>query len=191
MSERISPRTVLRSRSRGGKTRAIEAGLSVSRDGREFPDYPRVGVGGVVIHRGQVLLVRRGQEPLKGRWSLPGGLVERGEELAHALRRELKEETGLSVEPLEVIAVFERIEHDKKSRERPRYHYVIIDYVCGLRGAQRGKPLPPAPRPATDITAADWVAVGNFKRYGLSPLAQQVIRKAFSVVNTKPPGRRR
>jgi len=169
----------LQNRTGSNKTRAAEAGLSVRRDGREFPDYPRVGVGGVVIHHGRVLLVRRGQEPLKGHWSLPGGLVEKGEKLAYALRRELREETGLSVEPFAVIGVFERIERDKKSRERPRYHYVIIDYVCRLRGAQRDKPRPPAPRPATDITAAKWVAVGSLSLYGLPVLAQRVIRKAL------------
>ncbi|HXJ92165.1 MAG TPA: NUDIX domain-containing protein [Terriglobia bacterium] len=154
-------------------------------DGREFPDHPRVGVGGVVVHRGHVLLVRRGQEPLKGHWSLPGGLVEKGEDLAKALRRELKEETGLGIEPLEVIGVFERIERDVKSMRRVRYHYVIIDYVCRLRAAPRAGRQPPAPRPATDITAARWVEVGNLKGYGLTALAEEVIQKAVSWMDAR------
>lgn len=155
------------------------------RDGREFPEYPRVGVGGVVLHRRHVLLVQRGQEPLKGHWSLPGGLVEKGEALAHALRRELREETGLRIEPLDVIGVFERIERDVKWARRVRYHYVIIDYVCRLRGAGRAGSKPPAPHPATDITAARWVEVGNLKGYGLSALAEQVIHKAVSWVSER------
>jgi 8-oxo-dGTP diphosphatase len=152
-------------------------------DGREFPDYPRVGVGGVLIHRGRVLLVQRGQEPLKGHWTLPGGLVECGEELARAVRRELKEETGLSVEPVEVIGVFERIERDANSMRRPRYHYVIIDYLCRLRRSQREREDPPVPYAATDITAAEWVEASNLKRYGLTDTAEDVIRKAFSLVD--------
>jgi len=130
-----------------------------------------------------VLLVRRGQEPLKGRWSLPGGLVEKGEELAQALRRELKEETGLSIEPLKLIGVFEHIERDSRPMRGVRYHYVVIDYACRLRGRGRVRLQPPAPRPATDITEARWVEVGNLKNYGLSALAQDVIRRAFSSVS--------
>src|SRR5579863_2765159 len=83
---------------------------------REFPDHPLVGVGGVVIHRNRVLLIRRGGEPLKGEWSIPGGLVELGEELRQGVRRELREETGLDVEPLEVIALFDRIIHGTSRR---------------------------------------------------------------------------
>lgn len=180
MSQQKNRRSVSQVRTSGKKSGAVAKSPLQHRDGREFPDYPRVGVGGVVVHRGHVLLVRRGQEPLKGHWSLPGGLVEKGERLTHALRRELREETGLSIQPLEVIGVFERIEQDLKSTHRVRYHYVIIDYVCRLRGEGRVRGNPPAPRPATDITAARWVTLGNLKGYGLSALAEQVINKAVS-----------
>jgi len=76
---------------------------------REYPDRPIVGVGGVVIDRHRALLIRRGSEPHKGAWSIPGGMLELGEELAEGVRRELKEETGLEVEPLEIVAAFDRI----------------------------------------------------------------------------------
>jgi 8-oxo-dGTP diphosphatase len=86
-----------------------------------------VGVGGVVVHEGRVLLIRRGKEPLKGRWIVPGGTVELGETLEDALVRELQEETGLTVRPLELLTVFDRIERDASGVS---YHYVIADYLC-------------------------------------------------------------
>jgi ADP-ribose pyrophosphatase YjhB (NUDIX family) len=76
---------------------------------REFPERPVVGVGGVVTEDGRALLVRRGTEPLKGQWSIPGGTLELGETLVHGVRRELQEETGAEVRVLGLIDVFERI----------------------------------------------------------------------------------
>jgi len=150
---------------------------------REFPDHPLVGVGGVVIHRDRVLLIRRGGEPLKGEWSIPGGLVELGEELAEGARRELLEETGLEVEPLEVIAVFDRIMYDtpkhrphstartSPQRRRVRYHYVIVDYACRLK---RGRLVP-----ASDVVDARWVRREDLPEYHLTEMATSVVRRAF------------
>ena len=131
---------------------------------REFPDHPRVGVGGVVVHNRHVLLVRRGREPLKGKWSIPGGLVEVGEKLQKAVQREIKEETGLDVDPFEMVGVFERIQRDPKpdpgAHDRcVRYHYVIVDYLCRLRGSQARDSKLPNLQPASDVTAAEWVPV--------------------------------
>src|SRR5215472_13434842 len=84
---------------------------------REYPDKPIVGVGGVVIEDGRVLLIRRGHEPLKGQWSIPGGTLELGETLVEGTERELKEETGLVVRVLELIEVFERINYEHGADE--------------------------------------------------------------------------
>jgi 8-oxo-dGTP diphosphatase len=135
---------------------------------REFPDHPIVGVGGVVIHRGRVLLIRRGNEPLKGAWSIPGGLLELGEELAEGVRRELKEETGVDVEPLEILDVFDRIFRDGP---RVRYHYVIVDYACRWK---RGRL-----RPASDVLDARWVGREDLPEYHLSERATSVVQQAF------------
>lgn len=135
---------------------------------REFPDRPIVGVGGVVIHRNRVLLIRRGGEPMKGQWSIPGGMLELGEELAEGARRELKEETGLDVEPLEIIAVFDRI---MRAGRRVRYHYVIIDYACRLT---RGRL-----RPASDVLDARWVRHEDLPQFHLTTKATSVIRRGF------------
>ncbi len=86
---------------------------------REFPLAPLVGVGAVIVDEGRVLLVRRGTEPLKGHWSLPGGLLELGEGLLDAVVREVREETGLIVEPLELIELLDRIHRGGRARPLP------------------------------------------------------------------------
>jgi ADP-ribose pyrophosphatase YjhB (NUDIX family) len=98
---------------------------------REFPEAPLVGVGAVVVDAGRVLLIRRGREPAKGQWSLPGGLLELGESLEEGVRREVKEETGLEVEPLELVELINRV---LRQGERVQYHYVIADYLCRVTG---------------------------------------------------------
>lgn len=98
---------------------------------REFPIAPLVGVGAVIVEQGRVLLVRRGREPLKGQWSLPGGLLELGESLIAGVAREVREETGLIVEPIELIELLDRIHREG---ERVRYHYVLADYLCRVTG---------------------------------------------------------
>ena len=142
---------------------------------REYPKHPLVGVGGVVIHRDRVLLIRRGSEPLKGEWSIPGGMLELGEELAAGVQRELKEETGLEVEPLECILVFDRI---MRERARVKYHFVIVDYLCRRK---RGRL-----RPASDVVDARWVRREDLPQYHLTDIAAEVILRAFELV-----GRRR
>ncbi len=143
---------------------------------REFPDHPLVGVGGVVIHGNRVLLIRRGAEPLKGQWSLPGGMLELGEELEEAACRELKEETGLDVEPLAMLTVFDRIMRDMDGK-RVRYHYVIIDYVCRLKGGRLA--------PASDVLDARWVRLQDLPRYQLTDKATSVILQAYEYLQRR------
>jgi 8-oxo-dGTP diphosphatase len=96
--------------------------------GREYPDNPLVGVGAVIVERNRVLLIRRGQPPLLGEWSLPGGVLECGETLRDAVVREAREETGLVVEAGEMLGVYERV--IRGGEGRVRYHYVLIDFLC-------------------------------------------------------------
>ena len=95
---------------------------------REYPDSPLVGVGAVIVRDNRVLLVRRGQAPLLGEWSLPGGVLECGETLREATIREAREETGLTVETGELLGVYERV--IRSDDGRVRYHYVLIDFLC-------------------------------------------------------------
>ena len=137
---------------------------------REYPEHPLVGVGGVVLDRGRVLLIRRGSEPLKGEWSIPGGMLELGEELTAGVVRELEEETGLEVEPRACILVFDRIQHVGK---RVRYHYVIVDYLCCRK---RGRL-----RPGSDVVDARWVRRQDLPQYHLTDMATSVISRAFEM----------
>jgi len=141
---------------------------------RKFPKHPLVGVGGVVIHRDRALLIRRGSEPLKGEWSIPGGMLELGEELADAVQRELKEETGLEVEPLECILVFDRI---MREGARVKYHFVIVDYLCRRK---RGRL-----RPASDVVDARWVRREDLPQYHLTDIATEVILRAFELMGER------
>src|SRR5215467_5030352 len=149
---------------------------------REYPEKPIVGVGGVVIEEGRALLIRRGSEPLLGQWSIPGGTLELGETLVQGTARELMEETGLAVRVLDLIEIFERINFGRgadetwstlEERRRPRFHFVIADYLC-----QRisGDPIA-----GGDVTDVAWTTEGELDKFGLTPTASRVIRKAFSL----------
>jgi 8-oxo-dGTP diphosphatase len=144
---------------------------------REYPEAPIVGVGAVVIDGTKVLLVRRGQEPLKGEWSLPGGALELGETLQQGVVREVLEETGLIVVPGGVIEILDRIIRDDASGQdeasgRVRYHYVLIDFVCHVTGGALG--------PATDAEEVRWVERDQLRNgYRLAPVTVAVIEKAF------------
>jgi len=141
---------------------------------REYPKHPIVGVGGIVIDRGRALLIRRGKEPLKGEWSIPGGMLELGEEITAGVRREVQEETGVEVEPLECILVFDRIAQDG---ERVKYHYVILDYLCRRK---RGRL-----QPGSDVTDARWVLRKDLPQYHLTELAHTIILQAFEMAKKR------
>jgi 8-oxo-dGTP diphosphatase len=99
---------------------------------RRYPLRPVLGVGALIFEGDRILLVERGREPLKGQWSLPGGAVETGERLEEAIAREVLEETGLQVKPVQIAVIFERILRDANGTAE--YHYLLIDYVCEVLG---------------------------------------------------------
>jgi ADP-ribose pyrophosphatase YjhB (NUDIX family) len=138
---------------------------------RKYPDRPIVAVGAVILHGDRVLLIQRGQEPLKGEWSLPGGVVELGETLEAALVREVREETSLDVVAGEVVEVLDSIRRDAAGRTE--YHYIIIDYACRLLGD-----APAAVAHGTDAADVRWVAIDELERLGVTAGAIAVIRKA-------------
>ena len=130
---------------------------------------PVVGVGAVVLHQGRVLLIRRGKTPLRGRWVIPGGTVELGETLVEALVREVREETGLTVRPVEVLTVFDHIDRDAGGGVL--LHFVIVDYLCEYLGGEV--------RAGSDAEAALFAAPEELPAYDLPEKALEVVEDAF------------
>lgn len=128
-----------------------------------------LGVGALIIENGRILLVERGNAPLRGYWSLPGGGVETGERLEQAIRREVREETGLEIEVLDLLEIFERIMPDVEGRIE--YHYVLIDYIC--------KPTGGALCAATDASRCEWFREDELAALKITAGTVTVIEKAF------------
>jgi 8-oxo-dGTP diphosphatase len=147
---------------------------------REYPERPLVGVGGVVVDNGRALLIRRASEPLRGEWSIPGGMLELGETLEQGVARELLEETGLQVRVLELIEVFERIVYAQNGKGaggddpgRPRFHYVIADYLCERISGEHAA--------ASDVTDVVFAQEEELERFSLTETALRILHKAFAM----------
>ena len=143
---------------------------------REFPTQPLVGIGAIVFDdAGRVLLVKRGTEPMMGRWSLPGGLLELGETLIEGVQREVAEETGLIVRPEAIVEAVDRIYRDSDDeKSHIRYHYVVVDYWCRVLGGVL--------HPSSDAADVAWVSRAEWRDsnlYSLDSIAVQVVEKGW------------
>ena len=136
---------------------------------RDYPEHPIIGVGAVIVEGGRALLVRRDTEPLRGEWSVPGGMLELGEKLRDGVRREALEETGVAVEPGEVLDVFDSIFTDGLGKTQ--YHYVLIDYLC--------RPISGEAKAGGDVSDVRWVSLDALPAMGLSGSIEQVVRKGL------------
>jgi 8-oxo-dGTP diphosphatase len=139
---------------------------------REYPETPLVGVGAVILDQGSVVLVKRRFPPLAGEWSIPGGRLEIGETLREAVVREAREETGLTIEPAEVLGVYDRLLRDEAGRIL--YHYVLIDFLCRqLAGELQAD---------GDADDARWFSQEETSKISLLEDTAEVIRLGFEKV---------
>src|SRR3984957_14823490 len=137
---------------------------------REFPELPLVGVGAVIIEEDRVLLVKRARPPLQDQWSIPGGVLEIGELMREAAVREAHEETGLIIEPGELLGVYDRVLRNLE--QRVQYHYVLIDFLCRRVAGEL--------QAADDAAEVRWFARPELPAPNLAEDTQDVIRRGFS-----------
>jgi len=137
---------------------------------REFPEVPLVGVGAIIIEGPRVVLVKRAHPPLQAQWSIPGGVLEIGELLREAAVREAREETGLTVEPGDLLGVYDRVLRDPD--QRVRYHYVLIDFLCRRVAGEISA--------ASDAAEVRWFTQEELPVLNLAEDTLDVIRKGFA-----------
>jgi 8-oxo-dGTP diphosphatase len=136
---------------------------------REFPEHPLVGVGAIIIENGCVLLVKRAHPPIQGQWSIPGGVLEVGEFVREAAVREAREETGLIVEPGDLLGVYDRILHNPE--QRVQYHYVLVDFLCRAVGGKL--------QAADDAAEVRWFTREELPALNLAEDTLDVVGKGF------------
>jgi 8-oxo-dGTP diphosphatase len=137
---------------------------------REFPEVPLVGVGAIIIEDARVVLVKRLHPPLQAEWSIPGGVLEVGELVREAAIREAREETGLTVEPGELLGVYDRVLRDRE--KRVQYHYVLIDFLCRRVAGELAA--------ASDAAEVRWFRREELPALNLAEDTLDVIRKGFA-----------
>ena len=137
---------------------------------REFPETPLVGIGAVIIEDSRVVLVKRAHPPLQAEWSIPGGVLEVGELVREAAIREAREETGLTVEPGELLGVYDRVLRD--ATNRVQYHYVLIDFLCRRVAGDLAA--------ASDAAEVRWFSREELPALKLAEDTFDVIQKGFA-----------
>jgi len=137
---------------------------------REYPEQPLVGVGAIIIENSRVVLVKRAHPPLQAQWSIPGGVLEVGELVREAALREAREETGLTVEPAELLGVYDRVLRDPVGRVQ--YHYVLVDFLCRRVSGEL--------QAADDAAAVRWFNREELPALNLAEDTLEVVHKGFA-----------
>jgi 8-oxo-dGTP diphosphatase len=142
---------------------------------REYPETPLVGVGAIILEGDRVLLVKRAHPPLQAQWSIPGGVLEVGELIREAAIREAREETGLIVEPADLLGVYDRVL--RNAEQRVQYHYVLIDFLCRRVGGKL--------QADGDASEVRWFSREELPALNLADDTQDVIRKGFAALGNR------
>jgi 8-oxo-dGTP diphosphatase len=140
------------------------AGIS----GNAYPTVPRVGVGAITIRDNKVLLVKRGVEPSKNLWAIPGGTQKLGETLQECAEREILEETGVTIKVGKCVYVFDFIEYD--DGRRIKFHFVIVDFAADYVSGE--------PQGADDALEARWFSAQDLKKF---PVAENTLKALRSL----------
>jgi 8-oxo-dGTP diphosphatase len=133
----------------------------------QYPKKPVVGVGAIILDGDQILLEKRKNSPGKGKWAVPGGLVELGENVEQAIIREVKEETGLEVDEPRLVDVVNYVSLGEKGAVM--YHYVIIDYLVTVKSGKL--------KAASDADALKWVPFNEVDEYDLTESFRQFFQR--------------
>ena len=136
---------------------------------REYPTHPIPGVAAFTVHEGKVLLAMRGKEPSLGKWGIPGGVVEVGETLHEAVKREVFEETSVCVEPIKLLTVFDSINRDDDGRVH--YHYILFEYLCRYVSGEI--------QANSDAPDARWVSFNDLDSLDIMPSTRRFIDKVL------------
>ena len=148
----------------------------MSENARTYPTYPIPAVGALILNAEHILLVQRGQAPAKGKWTLPGGVVELGESPEDALIREIKEECHLDITIQGIVKVINKIIRD--DQENIMYHYVILDYLAHCQSEQSWHEL--SPQPGSDVMNVRWVPLKDIaSSYDVTEGLLEVIHDAI------------
>lgn len=137
---------------------------------REYPQRPIAGVAGLTLWNSQVLLTVRGKAPRKGLWGIPGGVVEVGETLEQAVEREVLEETGIRVKPIELITIFDSVNKDELGRVQ--FHYILFEYLCEYISGEV--------KAGDDAPDARWIPLDNLDSFNIMPLTRRFIERTIS-----------
>ena len=140
---------------------------------REYPKAPLVGVGVVVYNeQKKVILVRRGNDPSKGLWAIPGGNVEIGEQVHQTAIRELLEECNVHIEPYDLLGVVDLILKDNNGKIQ--YHYVLIEYLAKYVEGEL--------KPRSDVSDAGWFAKEDLAGLDIPEVTLKILEKAFQKI---------
>lgn len=150
-------------------TEVAENTSDEKRPKRIYPSVPLVGVGAVICVNGRFLLIRRANEPGRGLWSIPGGLVEVGEKIRDAVKREVEEETGLKVEVGRLIDVLDNIIYDEGGRIK--FHYVLVDFEAKPIGDNLEL------RPSSEVLEARWFTIEEMRNLPITKTTKILFRK--------------
>ena len=143
---------------------SLSEGIATS---REYPSYPIPGVAGIVVRKKEVLLVLRGGEPSKGKWGIPGGVVEVGETVEEAVAREVREETGCYCTPIKHLATFDSIRRDEDGRVH--WHYILFEYLCHYVSGE--------PHAGDDAVEARWISLNDLGAVDIMESTRRFVEK--------------